>query len=203
MRRLRFIMVIALAGAGLLAGAGNGLGQSAYVPFFIWVEETSPIRDARGDLLAGSNPGRPDWNELTGDLIQVLFVGPNGMIDLPVNRVSPSGDDTLAAAARIGGGMPYNWEESESQSVRAFKHQPTALPDSAHPHSFSHSEPERHPHSLGAADSFSFRASDGSSDPVHNPAPNAFTHPHSVRYRHRHPDSVAFSNPDRGDLREA
>ena len=83
-----------------------------YKPFFVWNEDGYPIRNELGVLLAGENPANPDWSDQTGDLVQVIYVGIDGIISPPDINGNPTGDDTVFASTQIGWGTPWSWVDS-------------------------------------------------------------------------------------------
>ncbi|MEA1928271.1 MAG: binary toxin-like calcium binding domain-containing protein, partial [Candidatus Auribacterota bacterium] len=108
--KMKFTLILSLL---LLAGLSpQPAPATLYDPFFVWNEDGSPIRNEMQVLLAGENPGNPAWSRETGDLIQVLFVGDDGVISPPDTEGNPTGDDELITTTAIGWGTPWDWAVS-------------------------------------------------------------------------------------------
>jgi Bacterial TSP3 repeat len=96
----------------VIALSPHPVSATIYDPFYVWNEDGTPIRNERGELLAGNNPGDPAWSGHSGDLIQVLFVGDDGVISPPDTDGNPTGDDELITTTAIGWGTPWDWAVS-------------------------------------------------------------------------------------------
>ncbi len=106
------IILTLIAAAMPLAGAR----AQGYLPFYIWNPRLDPAHDQNGNLLPGTNPENPEWNGLTGALIQVIAVGDDGEIN-PPGRGSgdwgdPTGSNVYDAHTYIGVGMPFDYDLS-------------------------------------------------------------------------------------------
>jgi thrombospondin type 3 repeat protein len=83
-----------------------------YEPFFVWNQDGAPIRNELDVLLSGDNPVNPDWSGQTGDLVQVIYAGVDGIISPPDTDGNPTGDDQILATSSIGWGTPWVWSIS-------------------------------------------------------------------------------------------
>jgi len=112
---IKFTPILSL----ILITAFSPLPASAqfYEPFFVWNQDGYPIRDELGVLLSGDNPANPIWSGQTGDLVQVLYVGDDGIISPPDTDGNPTGDDVVHATSSIGWGTPWVWTTSGRVSL--------------------------------------------------------------------------------------
>lgn len=101
------VLIVLLPALGILSSPMPGWAGTTYRPFIVCAR--SPLLDERGDLLLGENPYRPDWNGQSGDLVQVLLVGPDGVISSPDLSGNPTGDDAVLTVTHIGEGEPHSW----------------------------------------------------------------------------------------------
>jgi len=102
MRKL-LIIAICLSVAGL---SGVSLG-AMYRPFFVW--SSLEVTDQNDQTLFGNNPFDPGWSGQTGDIVQVLSVGLDGVISPPDQSGNPTGDDEIIYTTSIGTGTPWGY----------------------------------------------------------------------------------------------
>ncbi|MFH1038879.1 MAG: hypothetical protein V1789_09470 [PVC group bacterium] len=95
--------------------AQGGKYFHVYNEWVTWTDSGSPnpyyfgIRDELGGLLKGTNPTATDpaWNGLTGDAIQIIYVGDDGIISPPDASGNPTGDDHLFTTTVVGWGISW------------------------------------------------------------------------------------------------
>ncbi|RJS69227.1 hypothetical protein CW714_08930, partial [Methanophagales archaeon] len=104
---------VAITILSLLIGAIHIPGAFANGPpsVDITVKSTTGVKDETGAWLLG------DGSE-TSDLVQLIDVGPDGIINPPDENGNPTGDDSIICEIRIGEGYPFNPDEGKfSHSV--------------------------------------------------------------------------------------
>ncbi|MFH1037776.1 MAG: hypothetical protein V1789_03790, partial [PVC group bacterium] len=96
--------------------------------FSVWNESGYPLRNTLGALLKGLNPLGPNWNFLTGDLIQIIYVGDDGNISPPDTNGNLTGDDQLVATTVVSWGTPWSWQTDSGRFAKTIYYVDLASP---------------------------------------------------------------------------